>query len=93
MTFTSPLKDITTSEGETVTLECELSKAGQPVEWLRNGKKIPKSDKNVTISAEGPKHSLTLKDVKVDDSAEFTAKVGDVSTAAKLTVQGQLVPA
>ena len=88
VTFTGPLKDTTVEEGEEVTLECETSKPGQKVDWYRDGKKIMKSDKRATVASDGVKHKLTIKDAKLPDAAEFTAKVGDVDTAAKLTVSG-----
>ena len=44
ITFTTPLKDVSVPEDETVTLECEVSKPGQQVTWFRDGKKILKSE-------------------------------------------------
>ena len=72
-----------------MTLECETAKPDQKVDWFRNGKKIPKSDKRASISVDGTKHKLTLKEAKLDDAADYSAKVGDEATSAKLDVKGQ----
>ncbi len=80
--------DTTAIEGDKVTLECETAKPDQKVDWYKNGKKIPKSDKRISITTTGSKHMLTLDDCKVDDTAEYAAKVGDESTKGKLTVKG-----
>ncbi len=88
MTFTSPLKDTNVTEGDDVTLECETSKPGQKVEWFRDGKKIPKTDKRALPFVDGTKHKLVLKDAKLDDTAKYSAKVGDADTTAQLTVSG-----
>ena len=70
-----------------MTFECEMSKPGKKVEWLKDGKKI-KPDKRTKITVDGTKHQLTLTAVKVEDIAEYTAKAPDDTTSAKLTVEG-----
>ena len=85
--FTRPLEDTKCTEEDTVTLACELSKPNQKVEWFKDGKKV-KPDKRTKVKAEGTIHQLTLTPSKVDDTAEYMAKVPTDSTSGKLTVEG-----
>ncbi len=87
LAFLTPLKDITIPEGETAVFECEVSNPKEPVTWFRNGKKILKSDKRAVFTVDGSIHRLTIKDAKVDDTAEFSATFGKETTTAKLTVE------
>ena len=82
-----PLKDTTVDEGDSVTLECETSKPGQKVKWLKNGKEI-KSDKKRKITSDKASHKLTIPKCDTDDAAEYTVQIGDVSTTGKLAVNG-----
>ncbi len=88
-TFTSPLKDQTVPEEESVTLECELSKPDQKVIWLKDGKEIkPDKKRGIIPKVEGTKHSLTIPKALKDDTAEYSVKCGDEETKGKLTVEG-----
>ena len=87
--FISPLKDTNTPEGPTITFECEVSKLGVSVTWFRNGKKILKSDKRASLSSDGTKHFLTIKECILSDTAEYSAKIPEDETVGKLTVTGQ----
>ena len=71
-----------------MTLECELNKSDQTVEWLKDGKKL-KPDKHTKVKADGTVHQLILENAKVSDSGEYTAKVPQDKTTAKLLVQGE----
>ena len=43
------------------------------------------------ITEEDGKQTLIVKDLKLDDAADFTCKIGDRKTSAKLTVdEGKL---
>ncbi len=89
ITFTSPLKDQTVPEEQSVTLECELSKPDQKVQWLKNGKEIkPDRKRGILPKIEGTKHSLTIPKALLDDTAEYTVKLKDQETKGKLTVEG-----
>ncbi len=90
MTFTSPLKDQTVPEEQSVTLECELSKPDQKVQWLKNGKEIkPDRKRGVIPKVEGTKHIFTIPKTMLDDTAEYTVKFKDQTTKGKLTVEGE----
>ena len=90
--FTTPLKDITVPEEESVTLECELSKPDQKVKWFKDGKEIkPDRKRGIVPKVEGTKHSLTIPKTLKDDTAEYSVKCGDEETKGKLTVEGKHV--
>ena len=90
--FTTPLKDVTVSEEESVTLECELSKPDQKVKWFKDGKEIkPDRKRGISPKVEGTKHTLTIPKTLKDDTAEYTVKMGDEETKGKLTVEGKFV--
>ncbi len=88
MTFTSPLKDTKCEVDEEVTLTCEVSKPDQKVKWMKNGKVI-KPDKKTKVTVDGKVHKLTIPKSALDDTAEYTAKIGDEATSGKLTVKGE----
>ncbi len=53
MHFIVPLKEKTVTEGESVTLECEISKAGEKVTWFKDGQPItPDEHFNITVEGE-----------------------------------------
>ena len=88
--FTAPLKDVTVSEEESVTLECELSKPDQKVKWFKDGKEI-KSDKKrgIVLKVDGTKHTLTIPKALKDDTAEYSVKCEDQESKGKLMVEGK----
>ena len=87
VTFITPLSDFTIPEGDSVTFKCVTSKP-EKVQWFKNGKKITKPDKRIQIKDDGAQHTLTIEKSVLDDGAEYSAKIGDQSTAGKLTVEG-----
>ncbi len=86
-TFTSDLKNIRSKANEPATFTCDLSKPMKKVTWLKDGKEL-KPDKNHEIKVEGKKHSLIMKNTSSADSGEYTCKLGDEITSAKLIVEG-----
>ncbi len=88
VTFASPLKDTSVPESETATFTCELSKPDKKVTWHKNGKEIV-PDEHFEIKAEGTVHTLKVKDTVSEDAAEYSVKLGDETTKAKLTVVGE----
>ena len=57
--------------------------------WLKNKKKIVPSETSKAVD-EGVLHSLTLTNVTLAESAEYMAKIGDVTTSAVVTVEGKI---
>ena len=89
VTFTTPLYDITIPENEDVVFKCETTKPDK-VQWLKNGKKITKPSKRISIIDEGIAHSLAIEKAQKEDEADYTAKIGDESTTGKLTVTSKI---
>ena len=81
------LSDQKITEGEDVTFSCTLSKSDADVTWMCDGKKI-KASKTYQIQRDGVTHTLVIRNVGHDQSAEYTLKTKDASSSAKLTVEG-----
>ena len=88
MTFTVPLQDTVVEVDDEVSMSCELSKPGQKVKWLKNGKPI-RPDKRIKITVDGNVHKMTFPKSVLDDTAEYTVKLGEETTSGKLTVKGE----
>ena len=86
--FTIPLSEQTCKEGETVTFMCEVTEENLPAQWFKAGVELKPSDV-VSMVTEGKVHRLVLKDTQLDDAAEYTVVIKDLSGSAKLVVQGQ----
>ena len=87
-TFTVPLKETQTTEGNNVTLECQLSHPDLKVSWLKDGKEIT-PDEHIQIITDGTWQKLTLPQTVLDDEAEYTVQFEDQVTKATLWVEGQ----
>ncbi len=87
-----PLKDVTVKEEETVTLQCELSKPNQKVKWFKNGKELkPDKKRGIEPKVDGMKHTLTIPKSILDDTAEYSVRIGDQETKGKVTVEGKKI--
>ncbi|XP_025067412.1 obscurin isoform X11 [Alligator sinensis] len=83
--FKEGLKNREATEGATATLHCELSKAAVPVEWKKGHKTLKPSDK-YRPRQEGAVAELTIRDLHVEDTGDYTCACGDQKTSAVLTV-------
>ena len=59
------------------------------LQWFKNGRKIT-PDEHTEITCDGCVHTMRIPRSVVEDSAEFTAKIGKAKTAAKLVVEGNV---
>lgn len=82
-----PLEDQQAAPGEDVVLSCELSRAGTPVRWLRDGKAIRKSQKYDLI-VDGPRAMLVVRAVSPKDSGEYMCETEASKSTASLRVEG-----
>ena len=87
LTFTMPLKDTQVEESEDATFNCTLNKPDQTAAWSKDGQEVT-ADSHFVINSEDCSHMLTVKASSKDDEAEYTVKCGDVTSSAKLTVEG-----
>ncbi len=83
--FTVPLEDKTAFEKSSVDFVVELNKDTDKLKWYQDGEELV-PEEGVRIIHDGLVHKLVLEDVLVEDSGKITAKVGDKSTTAVLTV-------
>ena len=94
--ITTPLVDVETQENETISLVLVISKP-RKVTWLKNGQQVAATDRfQISVSEDGLRHVLTLKDVTKEEMAEFTASIDDAShgvitSTSKVTVVGKSV--
>ncbi|CAH1802747.1 unnamed protein product, partial [Owenia fusiformis] len=84
--FTMPLKDVTTAEKATTSLQCEVSKPDQIATWFKNGEPI-EPDETYQIAVDGVTHTLTVKNPTLDEEAEYTVKIADKDTTGTLFVE------
>lgn len=87
------LKNINVTEGESLTLECQISGHPSPViMWFREDYKI-ESSIDFQISYEDGRAQLLIREAFAEDSGRFTCtatnEAGTVSTSCYLLVQGQ----
>ncbi|XP_075172031.1 obscurin isoform X19 [Anomaloglossus baeobatrachus] len=84
--FKEELKNQEAVEGEVVTLRCELTKPGAPLEW-RKGHKIIKSSDKYKLRQDGVMAELLVHDVDQHDTGRYICVCGDNQTAATVTVK------
>ncbi|XP_054623324.1 obscurin isoform X2 [Dunckerocampus dactyliophorus] len=90
VTFTKNLEDQTADEGQSVTLQCELSKPGVPVEWRKGELGLCLCSKyEITQTA----HTVTLViyDVDKNDDGCYTCDAGFHQSTAHVAVKAQPV--
>jgi len=74
-----------TSANVTATFECELSKAGLKVEWMKGEKRLRRDDKYDMVS-DGKTHRLVIEKAGADDVGKYTAVYEKLTTTAALSV-------
>ncbi|XP_072180965.1 twitchin-like [Diadema setosum] len=81
------LRDVMIEEdSKEVVFECETDKETTDVVWLRNGQTVVEDESKFVIKRKGRRHSLIVKDIAVEDTAQFSCKIGDIETIAELVV-------
>ncbi|KAB0360346.1 hypothetical protein FD754_004502 [Muntiacus muntjak] len=83
--FTRRLRGKEATEGATVTLHCELSKAA-PVEW-RKGSETLRAGDRVSVKQDGAVCELEIRDLVVEDAGEYMCVCGQEKTSATLTIR------
>ena len=88
VSFRLKLKSQEAVEEGSVSLRCELSKAGVAVEWRRNAKLL-REGRRYELRAEGRLAELVVRRVVLEDAGEYSCSAGDAVTSADLTVRGR----
>lgn len=89
MTFKQKLKNQEAVEEGYVTLRCELSKSGVPVEWRRDAQLLKEGEK-YQMKQEGRVAELIIGNLTLTDAGEYNCLVGNVETSADVKVRGML---
>lgn len=88
MEILKPLHDVTATEGQPITLECEVSKPNVPARWLKDGKVLEPSERYHLV-VDGTIHKLEIPASELDDEADYTIEVRDKSSKAMVLVEGK----
>lgn len=89
VTFKQKMKNVQIEEGNIAILRCELSKAGQNVEWMKGGDEVVRGGEKYQMRQRDTLLELRISDVKPDDSDIYTCICGNIETTATLTVNGR----
>lgn len=86
--FLTPLKDVTAKERESAVFTVELSHDNIRVKWFKNDQRLH-TTKLVSMEDEGKIHSITFKNLSIDDTSQIKVEAMGMSSEAKLTVLGR----
>ena len=89
VSITESLIDQVVFEEQPVSFVCKTTKPTDEVIWYKDGKQISKDDDNYLVHNEEASCTLTLPKPCVEDSGEFTVKIGDEISSANLNVNGE----
>lgn len=82
------LQNVTAVQGLDAVFTCEVTQASSIVKWAKEDKAIKKSQK-YDISQEDKIMKLTVRNVSVQDSGEYSCEVDGATTKAKLEIKGE----
>uniref|UniRef100_A0A3B4XHU3 Ig-like domain-containing protein n=1 Tax=Seriola lalandi dorsalis TaxID=1841481 RepID=A0A3B4XHU3_SERLL len=85
---TTKLESQEAEEGAGVTLQCELSKPGVPVEW-KKGTQVLKSGEKYQMKQKASVNELLINKVEPEDSGDYSCVCGDQKTTASLKIKGR----
>uniref|UniRef100_A0A3B3HGF2 Obscurin-like protein 1 n=1 Tax=Oryzias latipes TaxID=8090 RepID=A0A3B3HGF2_ORYLA len=72
--------------GETLILDCEVSRSNAKVTWKKNGEEVEDS-RNITIFDDGVLRQLTIHSLTMEDAGEYTCDVVDDNMTFYITVK------
>lgn len=76
--------------GETLVLDCEVSRSNAEVSWKKNGEEVEDSRK-VTILEDGVLRQLTIHSLTVEDAGQYVCDAKDDVMDFQVKVQGKLL--
>ncbi|XP_028977573.2 obscurin [Esox lucius] len=86
VTFKMGLKNQEAPEGGLVTLRCELSKAGVPVEWWRGEEQVIPGGK-YRMRLEGKVAEMFIRNTQPEDVGQYSCIFGEQKTTAEVNVK------
>uniref|UniRef100_UPI0009B37A6A obscurin n=1 Tax=Monopterus albus TaxID=43700 RepID=UPI0009B37A6A len=88
-TFKVSLKSQEADEGNSVTLQCELSKQGAAVQWQREGQVLSEglSRGKYQMKLEGKTALLTILNIQPEDAGKYSCLTGNEKTTAEIKVK------
>lgn len=86
--FKQKLKNVQVEEGHNITLCCEISKPGVPVEWRLGGDLLEHGDKH-QIKQRGSVLELSIRDAVPEDSGVYTCVCREQRTKSTVKVIGE----
>lgn len=75
--------------GESLVLDCEVSRSNAEVIWKKNGEEVEDS-RNITILEDGVMRQLTIHSLTVEDAGQYICDAKDDVMDFHITVQGKL---
>lgn len=72
-----------------MSLECEISKPDRQLQWFKNGLDLP-VDARFEIKVDGCSHRLLIHEAKLEDIGDYTVKIGNQQSTARLDVEGKI---
>lgn len=88
VTFKEKLKNVVAEEGKMVTLHCELSKAGVPVEWW-NGDELLQPGEKYQMKERDASVELIIREATPEDSGVYRCVCGQQKTKATIKIVGR----
>ncbi|XP_077955763.1 obscurin isoform X13 [Gasterosteus aculeatus] len=88
--YVQKLESQEADEGASVTLRCELSKPGVPVEW-KKGTETLKSGEKYQMKQKACVNELLINKVEPEDSGDYSCVCGDQKTSASIKINDPTV--
>uniref|UniRef100_A0A8C3A796 Obscurin-like protein 1 n=1 Tax=Cyclopterus lumpus TaxID=8103 RepID=A0A8C3A796_CYCLU len=76
--------------GETLVLDCEVSRSNAEVTWKKNGEEVEDS-RNITILEDGVMRQLTVHSLTMEDAGQYVCDAKDDVMDFHVKVQGRLL--
>lgn len=87
LTFKMGLKNQEAPEGGNVTLRCEVSRAGVPVQWWKGEDQLCHGGR-YQMSLKGMIAEMHIRNIQPEDVGEYSCTFGEQRTTAEVNVRG-----